>query len=227
MIRLRPSKDRRHLEKDGHEMWMSFDSTSPRGFRALDSLTERAFAPGSAAVFYPDQDLVLLTYVRQGTVTQEDPSGGTAILQGGACRRSFARSGTRHPSVNRSSGDAARAFQWGFRADRRDIRLGADQRLFPRAERKGLLRLLASPEGTEGSLRLLQDVRVYSSLLDPGHHLIHELVPGRGAWLQLVDGRVQLPDDVLCTGDGASFVGEAAVSLTALEPSEILIFDLA
>jgi redox-sensitive bicupin YhaK (pirin superfamily) len=94
------------------------------------------------------------------------------------------------------------------------------------AERRGVLRLILSPDGRNQSLRLRQNARVYSSILESGHHVIHELGAGRGAWLHVVSGRIQLIDHVLGTGDGASLVDEAAVSLTAKEASEILLFDL-
>ena len=102
-----------------------------------------------------------------------------------------------------------------------------EQKRFPVTERRGILRLMDSPDGKDGSLRMHPDIRVYSSLLDIGHHLIHELAPGRGAWLYGVKGRIRLFDHVLRAGDGASLVDEAAVSWTSLEPSEILPFDLA
>jgi hypothetical protein len=94
------------------------------------------------------------------------------------------------------------------------------------AERRGILRLLVSRSGRDSSLRLRQDVSVYSSILDAGHHLIHELAPERGAWLHVVNGCLQLVDHVLEAGDEAFLVGEAAVSVTARGPSEILLLDL-
>jgi quercetin 2,3-dioxygenase len=93
-------------------------------------------------------------------------------------------------------------------------------------ERRGVLRLLVSQDGREGSLRLRQDAGVYSSILDPGHHLIHEMASGRGAWLHVIGGRIHLAGRVMDPGDGASLQDEAAVSLTAQVASKILLFDL-
>jgi redox-sensitive bicupin YhaK (pirin superfamily) len=102
-----------------------------------------------------------------------------------------------------------------------------DHKYFPFSERHGTLRLIASPEPSEESLRLQQDARVFSSILDRGHHVAYELSPGRGAWLHVVAGRVRLLDHCLEAGDGVCVDGEAAVSFTAQEASEILLFDLA
>ena len=102
-----------------------------------------------------------------------------------------------------------------------------ERKHYPFSDRRGILRLIASPDGCDASLHLRQDVRIYSSVLDPGHHVVHELSPGRGAWLHVVVGRVRLVDQILGTGDGASLDDESAISFTAQESSEILLFDLA
>jgi redox-sensitive bicupin YhaK (pirin superfamily) len=102
-----------------------------------------------------------------------------------------------------------------------------ERKHYPFSDRRGNLRLIASPDGSAASLRLQQDVRIYSSVLDPGRHMVHELRPGRGGWLQVVAGRVLLVDQSLEAGDGASLDDEPAVSFTAQVASEILLFDLA
>jgi redox-sensitive bicupin YhaK (pirin superfamily) len=127
---------------------------------------------------------------------------------------------------NGSLTEQAQSFQFGIATEPNGPKPRAEKKRFPLADRKGILRLIASPDGRNESLRLRGDIRVFSSLLDTGHHLIHELTAGRKAWLHVVTGRILLVDQPLRSGDGASVVGEAAVSLTAQEPSEILLFDL-
>jgi quercetin 2,3-dioxygenase len=100
------------------------------------------------------------------------------------------------------------------------------QKRFTAAQRNNLLRAVASPDGREGSLRIHQDAFVFSSRLDPGHHLVHELLPGRSAWLHVVFGEVKLNDVVLTQGDGVGVTIEPTVSLTAQENTEILLVDL-
>src|SRR4030095_3529849 len=78
-----------------------------------------------------------------------------------------------------------------------------------------------------GSLHLHEDTRLYSTILEPGQHVVHELAPGRAAWLHVGLGEVTLRDLVLTAGDGAGLSAERAVSLTARQGSEILLFDLA
>jgi quercetin 2,3-dioxygenase len=232
MIALRPSGDRRHVPTRGQETWRTFDaecSTDPLrlGFRSLESLNEESLAPGEGFELRPSKNTEVFTYVREGTLTEEDPSGRSKVLEMGECRCVTVGSGTTHRAVNRSLTAYAHAFQCCITPDGKDLKSRSQQRRFPVAERRGILRLTVSPDGKDGSLRMHQDIRVYSSLMDPGHHLIHELAPRRAAWLHVVKGRIQLIDQSLGAGDGASLVDEAAVSWTAVEPSEILLFDLA
>jgi redox-sensitive bicupin YhaK (pirin superfamily) len=231
MISLRKSQDRRHTSNGGQDTWATFDmenSSDPlhAGFRTLESLNEEDLAPGAGFTFQPQKDTEILTYVFKGALIQEDPAGGTRVLEAGECGRSSARSGTSQRSFNGSLTDSAHVFQCCFTPDRSSLKTQSDKRRFPLADRRGILRLILSSDGRNASLRMRQDAKIYSSILDPGHHVIHELISGRGAWLHVVSGRVQLIDHILTAGDGASLVDEAAVSLTAQEPSEILLFDL-
>lgn len=226
MITLKKSKDRVRLLNGGHESWRSFDADNPfdpahDGFRSLECLQEASLAPGATFQFKAPHNLEVLTYVWQGSATIDD-----VVLATGEWRRSAVRTGMVVRGANGSPSDPARLFQCFITPDRGVVQSPAETRRFSLAERRGILRLLFSRTGRDSSLRLRQDAAVFSSVLDPGHHLVHELVSGRGAWLHVVKGRIQLVDQLLDTGDGAAVVDEPAVSLTAREPSEILLFDL-
>lgn len=215
----------------GQETLQSFNSANPfdpahDGFRSLESLTEEWLAPGVTLEFRAPRNLEILTYVWKGALILEDPGGRKIPLEMGECHRATAKDGTLHRALNCSRIETARVFQGFMTPDRSIPHTPGEKRRFSLAERRGMLRLLFSRDGRDSSLRLRQDAAVYSSILDRGHHLVHELVPGRSAWIHLVQGRIQLIDQVLESGDGASFVEEPAVSMTAREPSEILLFDL-
>jgi redox-sensitive bicupin YhaK (pirin superfamily) len=231
MITLRKSAERLYATHGGQETWRTFDSENLSdplrgGFRTLESLSEEGLAPGAGFSFQPPNDVEILTYVWKGALIQEDSSGGSQVVEIGECSRASARSGSMQRTINGSLTDDAHVFQCCFTPDRSSLKTHPDKKRFPMAERRGVLRLILSPDGRNASIRLRQDANLYSSLLDPGHHVIHELRSGRAAWLQVLSGRIQLIDQVLCAGDAASYVQEPAVSLTALEPSEILLFDL-
>jgi len=231
MITLRRAKERIRTITGGQETWRSFNTENPfdsshDGFRSLECLREEWLAPGVQFEFRAPRNLEILTYVWNGALVLEDPGGRKIALETGECHRATAKNGSLHRGWNGSRIDTARVFRGFVTPDRTIVQTPGEKQRFPLAERRDVLRLLFSRDGRQSSLRLRQDAGVYSSILDPGRHLVHELLSGRGAWLHLVKGRIQVVDQVLEAGDGACFVEEPAVSLTAREPSEILLFDL-
>ena len=231
MITLKKSGDRVRTRDGGQETWHSFNADNPfdpahDGFRSLECLREEALAPRAGFQFLAPRNVEILRYVWRGSVILEEPGGGSVTLETGECHRSAAKTGVSHRVVNESRTEPASVFQCLITPDRHVLQTPSEKRRFSLAERRGVLRLLVSRTGRDSSLRLRQDAGIYSSILDPGHHLVHELAPGRGAWLHVVKGRIQLVDQILESGDGAGLVEEPAVSLTAREPSEILLFDL-
>jgi redox-sensitive bicupin YhaK (pirin superfamily) len=134
--------------------------------------------------------------------------------------------GIRCSESNGSRTDWAHVFQiWLFPSET-GLEPSHEQKRFCAAERRGRLCIVASPDARKGSLRLHQDALVYTAMLEPGKHVVHELSPGRSAWLHLVQGEVGLGDVLLTTGDGAGITAERTVSFTAWEDTEILLFDL-
>ncbi|HEY5039215.1 MAG TPA: hypothetical protein VIJ93_09110 [bacterium] len=100
------------------------------------------------------------------------------------------------------------------------------KKLFTHAERQGILKLIASSDGKDGSLCITQDIQMYSTFIHKGNHMIHELGHGRSAWLHVVNGQILLNNLDLQTGDGAGLTDERAVSFMAERPTEILLYNL-
>jgi redox-sensitive bicupin YhaK (pirin superfamily) len=232
MIKLHRSTDRRYVRSGSQEMWMTFDpgngeNPSPRGFHALESFNEIKLSPGTDLQFRPDEGQEILTYVQEGDLHVCQESCGDEIFRPGY----YHCTGSHRPMSSRvRSGAHARGthlFVSSMVRRERELPISSERKHFPFSDRRGILRLIASPDGTGASLRIRQDVRVYSSLLDQGRHIVHELRSVRSAWLHVIEGRIRLVDETLKAGDGASLENEAALSLTAQEPSEILLFDLA
>lgn len=221
MITSRKSGARAQEVDGGRRGWQS-----EAGFGSLESFREEYLAPGAEFRIELPADLEVLTYVREGALILSDPRGRSLSIEAGECHRSSSVAGTPLRGGNASIREPARVFQGFIRPDHASIRMPAEKRRFPIAERRGVLRLMSSRVGAADSLRLRQDVALYSAILDRGHHMVHELVPGRAAWLHVVDGRIRMAEGELEEGDGASIVEEPAVSFTALEASEVLLFDL-
>jgi redox-sensitive bicupin YhaK (pirin superfamily) len=232
MITLRRSEERRHLRRGTSDTWMTFDPENPidplrRGFHALESLNEERLGPEMGLQSLGQEDLEIITYVHEGNLIHQDESGGLGRLGPGEFQRTRVSQDLRHRALNGSALQAAHVFQSAITAKARAARPLQEQKRFPQADREGILRIVVSPDGAKASLPILQDVRMYSSILLLGHHLIHELAAGRGAWIHVVKGRIRLGDLDLRAGDGAALENVASLSFTAQAAAEILLFDLA
>ena len=231
MIALRRAAERQHDKIRKLETWLTFDPKDRAGMRSdgldnIESLNESRLAPGARVARVSGHDAEILTYVHEGALAYENSLGSSSIVQAGEFQRVSAGRGLHRNRTNASRGDWVHYFQIWLRPSEADLDPGHEQKRFTTAQRRGGLCVVASFDARRGSLRIHQDALIYSALLDPGQHVVHELSQGRSAWLHLVQGEVTLADIVLSTGDGAGIAGERAVSLTASEESEILLVDL-
>ncbi len=232
MITVRRSGERRHVTLEGQTTWMTFDwenKADPlqKGFGALKILNEEVLSPGRAFILHTRQDTVVVTYVREGVIICNGPLGKTGLMESGDFLQANATPGAKQYTFNASPSDNAHVFQSGFTPAVGLLEKGGRKKFFTRADRKGVLKLIASPDGKEASLKIQQDVQMYSTLIQRGNHMIHELKPGRKAWLHVVQGEIHLNGLLLQAGDGAGFIRERSVSFRAQKPTEILFFDLA
>lgn len=231
MILLRRSDERRHERRRRLEAWHTFPAASATaafadGFGALMSLDEHRLAPGAAIPHSPRHPAEIVTYVRQGTLVREDSTGVSSLVRAGEFHRVSAGPDLRHHEANPSSTTSTHVFQLWLRPAGSAIGSDQEQKRFSTAERRNGLCVVASPDLRRGSLRLGQEVLLFSALLDPGQHLIHPLAADRSAWLHLVAGAVTFDELILDAGDGAAITAERSVSMTAREESEILLLDL-
>lgn len=232
MISLRRSESRRQ-EGNSHETrWLTFFAgddaeAHPEGFFDLQSLNEERLSPGGRSAPDPGAFAEVLTYVHEGSLVQRDPLGITGILRGDDFQR---RGSGRSPGLEEANASRTawvHLYRMWLRPSGDTSPSAPEQRRFSAAERRGGLTLVAAAEPRNGALRLHQDARLFSALLERGHHIIHELRPGRGAWLHVVEGAVKLGDVVLSAGDGVGVTTERALTFTAETTSEVFLVDLA
>lgn len=231
MISLRRATERHHDRRRKREVWRTFDPVDRSDrladrFGALEAIDESRLPPRADVPRRVGGDAEIVTYVREGAVAYEDSTGHAGVIQAGEFQRMLTAHGARHSEANASRIEWAHVFQIRMCHSAPELEPGREQKRFSAAERRGGLCIVASPDARAGSLRLGQDTRIYSALLEPGQHVVHELAPERAAWLHVVQGEVTLDDLALVTGDGAGVTTERAVSLTAREGSEILLFDV-
>jgi len=231
VITLRRATEREHDRRRKYEVWRTFPREDrgvglDSGFGALEGLDESHLEPGGRVPGHGRHDAEVITYVREGTVACEAPAGGSCRIHAGEFQQMTVGRGAHPAGMNASRVDSARVFQIWLQAAQAHPDPSQDQKRFSAAQRRGVLCVIASPDGRKGSLRVHQDVLMHSALLEPGVHVVHELSQGRRAWLHLVEGEAVLGDIVLGTGDGAGVTTDRAVSITAREATEILLLDL-
>jgi redox-sensitive bicupin YhaK (pirin superfamily) len=170
----------------------------------------------------------ILSYVLEGELGHQDSMGNGSTIRPGELQRMSAGSGVVHSEKNASTEHPVHFLQIWILPREGGIRPGYEQRAFPEAERRGRLRVVASPDGRDGSLTVHQDAAVLAGLLAPGQHARHEIPAGRTAWVQVARGEVTVNGERLRAGDGLAAVDEAALDLagSGSADAEVLLFDL-
>jgi redox-sensitive bicupin YhaK (pirin superfamily) len=228
MISLRLAAERHHDRRLRREVWRTFDPLDRTDrLGTLEALDESRLPPRADIPRRVGDQSEIVTYVHEGAVAYEDSTGHTGVIHAGEFQRMLTAHGSRHSEANASRVEWAHVFQIQLRRSALEAEPGREQKRFSAAERRGGLCIVASRDHRRGSLRLGQDTAIYSALLEPGQHVVHELALERAAWLHVVRGKLTLDDLVLTTGDGVGVTAERAVSLIAREYTEILLFDVA
>ncbi|OIQ98367.1 quercetin 2,3-dioxygenase [mine drainage metagenome] len=233
-ITVRPSSARGHAHHGWLDTWHTFSFAhyfDPRhmGFRSLRVINEDVVAPKTGFPQHGHRDMEILTYIIEGRLEHRDSSGGHSVIGPGEVQRMTAGSGIRHSEMNPSSDQAVKLLQIWLLPEREGLEPGYEQTLFPESAKRNRLCLIAAPAGAgdaEGALTLRQNARVYASRLTAGHSLDYAPAHGRGLWLQMVSGGLEVNGVALTAGDGAAVEGESAVSLAASGEAEFLLFDL-
>ncbi len=137
-----------------------------------------------------------------------------------------AGTGIEHSEFNPSESEPVHLYQIWLFPQRRGLTPSYDQRAFPEEERRGKLRIVASPDGHDESLAINQDAGVFLTTLAAGEQVTHSLAAGRHAWIQVLRGAVKLNDIELAVSDGAAVSEEGILRIRGVEPCEVMVFDL-
>ncbi len=197
------------------------------GFRSLRVINEDHVAPAAGFPLHPHRDMEIITYLLSGELEHKDSLGTGSVIRPGDGQRMSAGRGIRHSEMNPSVSEGAHLLQIWIMPDQQGHEPSYEQREFPEKEKRGMLRLIASPDGKDGSVTIHQDAKLYVSLLSPGQEVTHELGKGRYAWLQVAKGAVELNGKKLNQGDGVAVSDEARLVIKGVEEAEVLLFDLA
>jgi len=196
------------------------------GFRALRVINEDRVQPGRGFGAHGHRDMEIISYVLDGGLEHKDSMGTGSIIRPGDVQRMSAGTGVTHSEFNASKSELVHFLQIWIIPDRRGLEPSYEQKAFPAETRKNVLRLVASPDGRDGSLTVHQDVRLYAGLVDPGERVRHEVAPGRHAWIHVAKGELEVGGTRLSAGDAAAISEPGGVEIVGTGSSEVLVFDL-
>jgi redox-sensitive bicupin YhaK (pirin superfamily) len=204
------------------------DYHDPRhmGFRALRVINDDTVAPGMGFGAHGHRDMEIISYVLDGELGHKDSMGNGSVIRPGDVQRMSAGTGVRHSELNPSPTSPVHFLQIWILPDRAGHEPGYQQIAFPAEERRGALRLIASPDGARGSVTIHQDVRLYATLLDGDQRVEHTIAPGRHAWVHVARGSATVNGTALAAGDAVSTSDAGVLALTG-DGAELLVFDLA
>ncbi len=197
------------------------------GFRSLRVINEDWVAPNTGFPTHPHRDMEIITYVLEGKLEHKDSLGTGSVILPGDGQRMTAGSGIRHSEFNPSTTDAVHLLQIWIQPEKAALPPSYEQKSFAENEKRGLLRVIASRNANDGSVKINQDAKLYVSLLKPGEEVAHEFGPGRHGWLQVARGAVEVNGKKLAQGDGAAISDEKEVNIKSADDAEVLLFDLA
>ena len=197
------------------------------GYRSLRVMNEDKVAPGGGFPTHPHRDMEIITYVLEGKLEHKDSLGTGAVILPGDGQRMTAGRGIRHSEFNPSQSDPVHLLQIWIMPEKSGLEPSYEQKSFPESEKQGRFRLIASPTGEEGSVRINQDAKLFVTLLAPDQEVKHLFGAKRYGWLQVAKGGVQINGTALKQGDGAAISDEKELIVKGTKDSEILLFDLA
>src|SRR5579863_6997282 len=232
MIEIRKSEERGHADHGWLNTRFTFsfaDYYDPKHeqFRTLRVMNDDRVAGGGGFPTHPHRDMEIVTYVLEGALQHKDSMGNGSVIAPGDVQYMSAGTGVAHSEFNASETEPVHLYQIWMFPDKNGYKPAYDQKNFSEAEKRGKLRLVVSPDGRDGSVKIRQDNELYATVLGAGDAVKHELKPERHAYVQVAKGSVTLNGKTLETGDGAEISAETALELKGVKEAEVLVFDLA
>ncbi|MDH4324256.1 MAG: pirin family protein [Betaproteobacteria bacterium] len=231
MMVLRPAGERGYADHGWLKSFHSFsfaDYHDPRhvGFGPLRVINEDRIAPGTGFGTHGHRDMEIISYVLEGALAHQDSMGNGSTIVPGDVQRMSAGRGVKHSEFNHDQARTTHFLQIWIEPDVVGIEPSYEQKHFDDAAKRGRLRLIASPDGADGSVRIHRDARVYAALLDGAERAVHALGPGRMAYVHAARGRVEVNGRRLGAGDALKIADLTEIVLEKGAGAEILLFDL-
>ena len=232
MIRIRRAKERGHFDFGWLNTYhtFSFDQyydPNHMAFRALRVINEDRVAPGAGFPTHSHRDMEIITYILEGALRHQDSMGNGSVIRPGDVQRMTAGTGVAHSEFNPSQNEPVHLLQIWILPNQKGLTPGYEQKAFSEEERRNELRLIASPTGESGAVKINQDARVFASIVDDKQQVEYSLQSERHAWIQVARGTVSVNNQTLEQGDGAAISEEISLTIAGDGTAEVLLFDLA
>jgi len=233
MITVRPAAERGHADHgwlDTHHTFSFADYYDPQqmGFRNLRVINDDTVAPGRGFGTHPHRDMEIISYVLEGGLAHRDSTGTDGVIRPGDVQRMSAGTGVLHSEFNASKNEPVHFLQIWIEPSQRGIAPSYEQKTFARADKKGRLRVIASPDGRDGSVTIHADAVVHAGSFDAGDSAELPMARKRSAWVHVATGAARVNGRELRAGDGAALMDESTVRVEGVHGGgDVLVFDLA
>ena len=231
MIQVRRSAERGHANHgwlDSHHTFSFANYFDPEhhSFRALRVINEDRVKPGRGFGLHPHDNMEIISYVISGALEHKDSMGNRAVMRKGDVQRISAGTGIAHSEYNHSDAEPVHFLQIWLFPDERNVEPNYAEKAFAGIQ-PGALHPIATKSARDGSIAIHQDAEVSVAKLEAGSEIDYPVAEGRAAWVQLIEGKLEVNGETLEAGDGAAITAEGALQLKAVDNAHFLLFDLA
>ncbi|MEO8038128.1 MAG: pirin family protein [Betaproteobacteria bacterium] len=232
MLSVRKADARGHANHGWLDSFHTFSFASyyepdEMGFGTLRVINEDRVAPGMGFGTHPHRDMEIISYVLEGALEHRDSMGTGSVIKPGDVQRMSAGTGVTHSEYNHSPADLVHFLQIWIEPKQRGIAPSYEQKNFPLEAKAGKLKLVASPDGRDGSVTINQDAWMYAGVLGANDAVTQVLDPSHRAYLHVARGEVEANGRKLGPGDGLKITAETEINLTNANNAEVIVFDMA
>jgi redox-sensitive bicupin YhaK (pirin superfamily) len=231
MLEIRKSADRGHANHGWLDSYHTFSfadyyDQAHMGFGPLRVINEDYIAAGQGFGTHGHRDMEIITYVLEGEIAHRDSMGNGSTIRPGDVQRMSAGTGVRHSEFNPSPQNSTHLLQIWIQPNVLNVEPSYEEKRFAEEEKRGRLRLIASADGADGSVRIHQDAKLYVGLFDGDEKVSLPLAAGRQAFIHVARGAVEINGVALQAGDALKVADVPSIEIAAGKAAEVLVFDL-
>lgn len=222
----RGSADHGWLQSKHSFSFANYFNPKELGFGSLLVINEDLVQPSKGFGTHGHQNMEIISYVLSGALEHKDSMGNGSVIKPGDVQRMSAGTGVRHSEFNHSSTELVHFLQIWIDPSVQGIKPSYEEKHFEKSSKLGRLRLIASPDGRDGSVLIHQNAKIYASILSGSDDVQHVLEARRNAYVHLIRGQVEVNGIKLTTGDALKVTDESLLAFKNAIDAELLLFDL-